>query len=81
MELDTCIIREMLSNIVEPLVGDMPVAAQLEIALRDVAQKKDVDALSAELGALRKAVEKLVGLVGDIPVAAQIEMAANKPEN
>lgn len=73
--------RTMLSNMIEPIIGDTPVSVQLSTALDGMASKKDVEALSAELRALRREIEILADLVGDIPVSAQINMAIDKSEN
>lgn len=74
-------VDEILSDIIEPIVGDTPVSVQLALALNDMASKEDVKALSTELRALRKEVNKLMELVGDISVAEQINMTISKSEN
>lgn len=67
-------VDEILADMVEPIIGDTPVSVQLATALNGMASKEDVNALSTELKALRKEVEKLIELVGDISVSEQINM-------
>ena len=81
MESNTRTVNEILNDIIEPIIGDTPVSVQLATALNDMASKKDVNALSSELRALRIEVEKIIELVGDISVSEQINMAINKHEN
>ena len=72
---------EILTDIIEPIIGDTPVSVQLAMALDGMASKEDVLALNKELVELRKELEKLTLLVGDLSVSEQINMAMNKPEN
>ena len=71
-------INKILTDIVEPLIGDTPVSMQIASALNYTANKEDVNALSAELKVLRREVEKLIELVGDTPVSEQIAVAINR---
>ena len=72
---------EILSDIIEPIIGDTPVSVQLAMALDGMASKEEVLVLRKELVELRKEFEKLALLVGDLSVSEQINMAMNKPEN
>lgn len=74
-------VTDMLGEIIAPIVGDTPVSVQIATAISHLANKEDVNALSAELKALRKEVEKLIELVGDISVSEQINNAVNRLEN
>ena len=71
-------VADIVADIIEPLVGNIPVSVQLATALNDTANEKDVSDLRADLNALRKEVERLVALVGDIPVSEQIAAAMNR---
>jgi hypothetical protein len=72
LSLDTHVIEEILRNIIEPIVGDTPVSAQLSTALCGMASKDDVVDLRHDVNELRKEVGKLIALVGDTPVSEQI---------
>lgn len=71
----------MINDAIEVMIGDTPVSVQLAAALNGMASKEDVNALSSELRALRKDVEKLIDLVGDASVSEQINMVISRPEN
>ena len=81
MDANTRTVDEILNDKIELIIGDTPVSVQLATALNDMASKEDVNALSTELRALRKEVEKLIELVGDVSVSEQINMVINKSEN
>lgn len=81
METNVRTVNEMLSDMIEPIIGDTPVSVQLATALNDMASKEDVNALMLEVRALRKEFEKLSELVGDVPVSEQINMVISRPEN
>lgn len=74
-------VEKIIGKVAEEIIGDTPVSVQLAMALDKMASKEDVNALSAELRALRNEVEKLIELVGDIPVSEQINMVINRSEN
>ena len=74
-------VEKIISDVAEEIIGDTPVSVQLATALNGMASKEDVNALSSEMRALRKEVEKLIELVGDTSVSEQINNAINKPEN
>ena len=81
METNVRTVNEMLSDMIEPIIGDTPVSVQLATALNGMASKEDVNALMLEVKALRKELEKLSELVGDVPVSEQINMVISRPEN
>ena len=78
--LNSRTVDEILSDIVEPIIGDTPVSVQLATALNGMASKEDVSALRSDLNALRKEVENLISLVGDTSVSEQINVVINKSE-
>lgn len=68
-------VDEILSDILEPIIGDTPVSVQLALALEQTASKEDMSKLRSDLNALRKDVESLIELVGDTAVSVQIGAA------
>jgi hypothetical protein len=73
-------MERTISEAIETLIGDTPVAKQLDAALSDMASKNHthdnyVDRKDFE--ALKQQVESLLQLVGDISVADQIRTAIN----
>ena len=78
--LDKSEIENIISNITEEIIGDTPVSVQLAMALSKMARKEDVNALRADLNALRNEIENLIALVGDTSVSEQINMAINRSE-
>ena len=74
-------VNDILTDIVEPIIGDTPVSVQLNTALEHMASKGHVHpeyASKVEVDALRKELERLIELVGDISVSEQIAAAINK---
>lgn len=68
-------VDEILSDMIEPIIGDTPVSVQLAAALEQAASKEDMSKLRSDLDALRKDVETLIELVGDTAVSVQINTA------
>ena len=64
-----------MNDILEEIIGDVPVSEQLNAALVHMATKDQVNKLHAELESLKQAVENLIALVGDESVATQINNA------
>ena len=74
-------MEDRIAEAISSLIGDTPVSVQIATALGETASKEDVDALRADLDALREKIETLIMLVGDTTVSEQINMAINKSEN
>ena len=77
-EINKEVIKEMINECMQELVGDTPVPCQLDVAL---GYKTDVDEhhiLQEEVEKLKKEVQKLTELVGDTSVAEQVNAAFNK---
>ena len=68
-------MESRITEIIENIIGDTPVSVQLATALNKMASQEDILVLQAELGTLRKEIEKLTALVGDTPVSEQIYTA------
>lgn len=70
-----------LNDIIDALIGDVPVAEQLGSALNRMAEKNhehDEYVPRAEFDELKEQLIILHQLVGDMSVAEQINMAINK---
>ena len=70
-----------IENTLESLIWDLPVSAQLGLALSRMAEKShthDEYADKNKVDELSKKLDMLLDLVGDVPVAEQIEIAINK---
>ena len=68
-------------NILDSLVGDVPVSEQLGAALERMALKDHTHpeyATLSEVEELKRNVELLMSLVGDTPVSDQISMAIKR---
>lgn len=65
-------IDDIIKNI-DTIIGDTPVAEQLDMAMRHHEHESYVT--RAEYEALQKKVDKLLALVGDTPVSEQINAA------
>jgi len=74
-------VDEILSDVVEPIIGDTPVSVQLNAALDKMASKEDVQAIRIDVDIIKKEIEKLLALVGDVSVSEQINMVINRSEN
>ena len=70
--------EKSFSNILDELVGDVPVSEQLSSALTCTAAKDHEHAeyaTRAEYQELKSKIDLLIELVGDVPVAEQISAA------
>ena len=73
--------NKIISDILESLIGDVPVSEQLGTALTHMAKKEhthDEYALRKEVDLLKLEIEKLTSLVGDVAVSEQINAAINE---
>lgn len=72
---------QSILDVLNRIVGDVPVSEQLSIALNQMANKdhnhKDY-VLRTEFNALKAEVERLNNLVGDVAVSEQINTAINR---
>lgn len=68
-------VDEILSDMIEPIVGDTPVSVQLNAALNKMASKEEVEDMRIDINVLKKDMEKLMALLGDTSVSEQINMA------
>lgn len=75
-EINKELIKEMILECMQELVGDTPVSCQLDTALR--AHHHGDYSTWDEYNALKLEVQKLTELVGDTSVAEQINAAFNK---
>ena len=67
-----------MNDTLAQLVGDMPVSAQINAALRDMAYKEHIHTEYAdrnEVEDLKQKINMLINLVGDMPVSEQIYAA------
>ena len=67
-----------MNDTLAQLVGDMPVSAQINAALRYVADKDHIHTEYAdrnEVEDLKQKINMLINLVGDMPVSEQIYAA------
>lgn len=74
-------MERTISEAIAELVGDTPVAEQLNMALNYVAPKEhkhDNYADKNEVELLKKQVELLLELVGDVSVSEQIKTALSR---
>ncbi len=74
-EINKEVIKEMINECMQELVGDKPVSCQLDVALRahkhgDYPTREEYEELKAE-------VQRLTELVGNTSVADQINAAFN----
>ena len=72
-------MERSISDTIDSLIGDTPVAVQLGAALNRMAPKDHTHdyATHDEIEDLKKKIEMLMELVGDSPVSAQIQAAVN----
>lgn len=68
-------IKEMINECMQELVGDTSVARQLDVALRT--HTHDECVTRAEYEKLKAEVERLANLIGDTSVSEQIYAALN----
>lgn len=71
-------MERTISEAIETLIGDTPVAKQLDAALSDMAPKDHVHenyVTRAEHEALKRQVDMLLELVGDTSITEQINAA------
>lgn len=68
-------MEKSMNDILEEIIGDVPVSEQLNAALAYMATKDQVHELYAEIEFLKQEVENLIALVGDESVSAQINNA------
>lgn len=68
-------IRQMITEYVSELIGDTPLAYQLDAAITEHWHPQY--ALREEVDELKKEVQRLSDLVGDTPVAEQLCVALN----
>lgn len=75
---DIVLFLQNLINNLDGIVGDVPVAEQLSIALNHMATKEhkhEEYASREEVEELKREVERLTNLIGDISVSEQISKA------
>lgn len=77
-EINKELIKEMINECMQELVGDTPVPCQLDVALGYKANADEHQSLQEEVYMLKKEIQRLTELVGDTSVAEQINAAFSK---
>lgn len=77
-EINKEVIKEIINECMQELVGDTPVPCQLDVALGYKANIDEHYVLQEEVNKLKKEVQRLTELVGDTSVAEQINAAFSK---
>ena len=77
-EINKEVIKEIIHECMQELVGDTPVPYQLDVALGYKADIDEQHALREDVDMLKKEVQRLAELVGDTSVAEQVNAAFNR---